>query len=184
MALVLKTAPVDIDIVINAHQNYLFGKVLTDDMVNSTDWESYPRVYQNPWKKGKTPELYLGNGEYREVFYDDRYKMTSFYIVSNNRPIVNGIVETEVSLIVQADIEKLFTSVSHRADEELNNLFGVASEDYFSADQFRLDGIVTGVENVYREFITDDVKLDDMSNQYVVRFDYTVRYEPSCCADC
>lgn len=180
MALVQKISPIDVDSIIDTHQAYLFSQISISGLTNSTEWESMPRVYKNPWKRGKLPELYLGGGEYREVFYDDRFKMTSFYVVGDTRSIGEGLVQVDISLIVQADIEKIYPSISHRADEELNNVFVSASEHFSGADEFTLNGVVNGVENVYSEFLTDGVKLDDMSNQYVVRFNYEAQYIPQC----
>jgi hypothetical protein len=180
MAIVQKTSPVDVDLIIDYHQSYLFNNLSVSGLTNSTDWESMPRVYKNPWKRGKMPELYLGDGEYREVFYDDRFKMSSFYIVGDTRTLDEGLVQVDVSLIVQADIAKIYPTILHRADEELNNRFVSLSENYGGADSFELTGIVNGVENVYSEFLTDNVGLDDMSNQYVVRFNYSAQYIPRC----
>ena len=184
MALIQLTDSVGVDARIYEFQDYLFSTISIDGLVNADDWQCYPRAYKNPWKRDKRPEIYIGGGDYKEVFYDDAFKMSSFFIVSDERSEDNGVLTTEVSLIVQANIQEIFPSIAHRADEELNNEFLLASENYYLADQFRYTRIQTSVENVYREFIKDELWLDDMSEHYVVRFDFEVRYTPECCINC
>ena len=176
MALIQKINPLGLDSEIDDFQTFIYPAV------GFVDWECYPRIYQNPNSRKMLPEYYKGNGEYIEVLYDDKYKVTSFFLANEKRKLLEGgdIVEMIVSLIVQADIEKLFPAITHRADEELNNLFLNQSSQYVGNRNFKLIDIENGVENVYREFDTSRLKLEDMSNQYIVRFNYRVRFTPEC----
>lgn len=176
MANILKTNPVGLDDLINDFQVFIYDKL------GLPNWESYPRVYLNPNARGRLPEKYETNGEYKEVLYSDKFNMTSFFLADEKRDIIEGsdIMEVDVALIVQADLIKLFPAITHRADEELNNMFYNQSNQYFGNRAFRLKGIENGVDNVYKEFDRSRLKLEDMSNQYLVRFNYRVRYTPQC----
>lgn len=175
MALNQKILPVGIDRAIDEFQSFIYSGV------GFANWECYPRIYMNPTAKGRFPEYYVSNGEYKEVLYDDKFKVTSFFLVSESRPINDdGIVEVEVALIVQADLKKLFPLIPHRADEELNILFHNQSNDYVNNRDFRLISVENGIKKVYAEFDQSLSKFDDMSNQYLARFNYRVRYVPEC----
>jgi hypothetical protein len=179
--LVRKTNPIDVDSVIDELQVH-FG---TKTLFTGNSWQVYPRAYKNPKKfdsRGYIPECYTSNGEYIEVFYDDNFDMSSFFVVGDNRQVNEGIVTVDLSLIVQSDIAQLFPLIPHRADEELNNAFVNMLEDF--EGQISLTSIETGTDNVYREFVRDQVKFDDMSNCYVVRFNLKVSFESECNCNC
>ncbi len=175
MALIQKTSPTGIDTPIDDFQVYLYGALAF------MDWDCYHRVYFNPGVNGLVAERYESNGEYDETFYNDDFALTSFFLVAPNRTInEDGIEEADVSLIMQADLPVLYPSVTHRADEELNQAVRLASRSFWGTEDFTLEGIETTINNVYREFDKSKLRLDDMSNQYVVRFNYKVRYTPKC----
>ena len=175
MALILKTNPRGIDFAIDKFQSHL------DDELTFANWDSYHRVYLNPSDSGLVPERYKENGEYGEVFYDDTFDMTTWFFVSDERPAaIDGIIETTVSLIVQADLNKLFPAINHRADEELNNAFVLAGQSFIGIEDFKLESIFTTLDKVYQEFDRKAVTFTDMSNRYVTRFNYKARYTPNC----
>jgi len=177
MALIQKISPVGLDKAIDLFQSYIYTKL------GYSDWECYPRGYKNPKKNGLIPEFYEG-GDYDELLFDDKHSITSFFISNDRKTLDNGLNSTEVSLIVQANLEELFPTIPHRADEELHNDIMFASNKYGYYDHFKLVEVLTGIDNVYREFIKDDVKLDDMNQNHVVRFVYEVKYMNDCCTNC
>lgn len=175
MALVVKTSPVGVDVLIGDFQKYLFNSL------GFANWDSYHRVYINPSERGLIPERYEGNNEYNEVFYNDNFDITTWFFVASERPITDGgLVEVTVSMIVQADIQKLYPLVDHRADEELNNAIQLASESYVKSSVFELETVKTTIDKVYQEFDKSQINFEDMSNQYVARFEYKARYTPDC----
>jgi hypothetical protein len=176
MALVLKTNPVALDKQINYFQAYLYAKL------GFSEWESLHRVYQNPKGNGFIPEAFETNGEYREVFYNDNFSLTSFFIDDPIRPPNNeGVIEATVSMILAANLDDLYPSITdHRPDEKLLNAIQFASESYSGYDTFKLTRIVKTVPLVYSEFLKDQISFDDMGNQFVLRAFYTVQYTPDC----
>lgn len=185
MAVLRKTDPIDLDIPIDTFQEYLFTNLSIAGFVNATGWNSYHRIYANPKGNGLLPFRYVGEKEYKRVLFDDKFTMTSFFYADAKRVVTNaGMITVEVSLVVQANILKMFTTVPHRADEELKNAFVQISNTYFYAEDFRLIGIEEGINNVYSEFEKEESRLHDMSTKHVFRLKYKVRYTPKCCTDC
>jgi len=181
--LIQKVSPVGVDKVIDKLQvaiyDYLTG------VAGFTQYESYPRCYKN-YKDGMIiPEMYTGTNEYKEVLFDDRYNLTSFFIVDDDsdREGVN-VVSQNVSIIFQGLLDKLFPSVSHRADEELKAVIYNALSEYYFEDY--LLSIQMGIDNVYGDLrilgtLKDRVILDDMSNFNVLRFNFKLNFNIDKC---
>lgn len=167
-----KSNPVGIDVVIDEFQTRL------SNLFGGADWISYPRVYPNPKEinlRSKVPEFF-DEIEYFEVFMDDRHTMTSFFIVSPDRPYQEGVFKTDISLVFQvSDLKALFPSVTHRADEEFNKT--IINE---VRHLYEYKGMTTEIQNVYREFDKNEIILDNMNEFYVVRFNFNVDYYYNC----
>lgn len=178
---VRKTDPVGIDLIIDMIQT----KIDEITFKAGSTWNNYHRAYKNPVKtrdrNGLVPELFVNGIDYRDVLMDDTIDLTTFFIVSDRRPVNNGIITTEISLIIQASkLDNLIDS-PHRADEEINSMFiGKLNK---SISKIKLTGIEHGIDNVYREFVRTKIKLNDMNQRHVARFNMEVTYVDSCC-DC
>ena len=175
MALIRKTNPVALDKQIDLFQNDMWTAL------GFSDWESFHRVYGVPHGNGLIPEPFLVDGEYNgDVFHNDNVTITSFFYASDSRTVEDGLTSVEVAWIFSMNLEELYPLITlHRADEEFNN--AVQNALIVSGwDEFELIRIDNGVDNVYREFITDQIKFTDMSEMNVVRFDFTVQYTPDC----
>lgn len=180
MALIRKINPVALDREIDFFQAYLWPK-LGFDVVDGTTWESLHRIYLNAMDGRLIPEAYETDGEYSEVFYNDNFSVTSYFIVPERRTVTaEGITEADVSLVFTVDLKQLYPNITHRADEEFNNAVQFAAEKYSDYDSFKFSGLETTIDLVFREFIKDKIEFDDMSNQYVVRFNFKVLYTPEC----
>lgn len=179
MATVHRTTPVGIDRLISKHQDHLFNKVSIENFVNSDRWVSYDRAYGNPTEGGAIPEHFTGGVDYKEVLFDDRHLMTSFYWMEESQnPNSDGLIVANVSLIVQAQIGEIYPNDGQRYDETLRNQFYYHSNNYVSYDKFKFNGIETGIDNVFREFKRQNIRFDDMSKKHVFRLNYEARYEP------
>ena len=183
MGLVRKVNPKGIDKVIDKVQvklyNYLTG-------LGWSDYESYPRAYKNPKGANTIPEVYISSNEYKEVLMDDKFNVTSFFLVDDRRSINEQLITQDVSIIFQANLVELYPSIEHRADEEMQmNIYEKLK--YFFGANVTINEIITGVDNVYSDLnisgkLKEKVKLDDMSQFYVVKFNLTVGYEScECC---
>lgn len=172
-----KANPVDIDLVIDRIQSKL------DEITfkSGSTWNNYHRAYKNPTKtrNGLIPELFVNGMDYRDVLMDDTVDLSTFFIVSDSRSFNQGLISTEISLIVQASkLDNLIDS-PHRTDEEMNSVFLNKLTNLNSNVKFT--SMEHGIDNVYREFVRTKIKLDDMNERYVARFNMSVRYQNSCC---
>lgn len=167
-----KTNPIGVDAVIDEFQTKL------STLFNGVDWVIYPRIYPNPKKislRSKVPEFFE-DSEYLETFMDDRHVLTSFFLVSSERPYSNGIFTTNLSLVCQvSDLDSIFPSIPHRADEEFNRTIINKLRN-----MYEYLGMTTEIQNVYREFDKEEVRIDDMNRFYVVRFNFNVDYYYNC----
>jgi len=173
MALVLKDTPIGLDRRIDQVQKWVYNKL------NWTNYESYHRVYKNPTNDGDYPELFLDGIDYQEVFYDDRFTATSFFMVDDDKRF-DEIYQVDVSLVYQVNLEELYPNILHRADEEVHRDVHTALNSLKSVD---ITGITTGIPRVYQSLGLRQVKLDDMQPKHVFKIDFTTTYEYNCLTD-
>jgi hypothetical protein len=179
MALIEKTNPVGLDLRIAKFNAYLFDRLgFADDV-----YESYPRIYSNKAiRDGReivVPEHFISGKDYKNVAFDDTFALSSFYYQDTQDTHAEQVGTVRVSLIVQAQLDKLYPSAPHRFDEELKGRIEQLSNKYYAYDQFKLVDTFITVDNVYRDFTTSHLEFTDMHPFYVVRFEYLVRYNPN-----
>jgi hypothetical protein len=165
----------EIDLIQKSIYNYLTTKK------GYTNYESYPRAYINEHKGNSIPEYSTDKKDYIELLFNDKFSITSYFVIQDNREYINGQhFEVEGSIIFQANIKELYTSVSHRADEEMN-------KDCFNAVKKALRGLditnmVTGKDNVYSDFSFDEntrqrLSTIDLSQNHVLKINFTLKYK-------
>lgn len=171
MALFQRSNPVGLDSAIIEFQNHLTTSLAFEN------WNNFDRAYLNEKNaKGLIPEYYDGAGEYHDVLYDDEFDICSFFFRSSDVKRVDKGYQCDVAWIFQCDLPALFPLIQHRADEELASLVCQTSNDYAMESRFEHQSTEYGINNVYREFDKTQVKLDDLSDRHVVRFNYKVYY--------
>lgn len=173
MSVIRKTTPVGRDILIDHLQLWLYNQL------SLTNYDSYHRVYKNDTEKGIIPEKYNNNGDYHEVLFNDDYNATSFFITEDEVDNNNGAFSSDVSIIFQVNLSKVYPSITHRADEEfINDVSLLLKRERFG---FEFVNIQTGIDNVYREFNKTDIKWDNIGEFFVVRFNLKLgNYSYSC----
>lgn len=173
MATIRKIQPVGIDRVIDHLQTKLEG-------LGWSKYQIYPRAYKNETEAGIIAENYIGKGQYDEVFFDDNFDATSFFVTNDSNP-VQGLgqqVSGELSIIFQVKLDKQKPNIVHRADEEIRyDVVLAVRENKYSWD---VVNISTGISNVYAGFVTDKLKWDDMSNYHVFKIDMEGTYQVDC----
>ena len=80
----------------------------------------------------------------------------------------------------QAKLDELFTTVTHRADEELRNMLKMLLKQ--NPYSFKLTGTTTGIENVYNDLDFNIEYNDDMQQFHVVKFDLEINYNIDNCS--
>jgi hypothetical protein len=162
----------------------LIQKALHDGLEQKgwTNYYAYERVYINPQKilnqTSNIPELYNGNNNYREVYYNDKHNAESYFITPNTRSVESDYVSVSLGVIFQLDLSKIYPDIDHRADEEAHNdVMNVLTKISYIGN---VTEIVTGVENVYSGLDTDSVQLTDMQPCHVFRINFTTQYLSKC----
>ena len=178
MSLVLKTDPVLVDVQVNNLQKHLFTDLTTKALWD--DYQSYPRAYKNVEGLDIVPEHYLEDNEYEVVFFDDRFNVSSFFLVADDRDYDANSFTSDISVVFHGKLDQLYPSTLHRADEEMHN-------DIFAAinradAKFELQNVVTGIDNVYAGLtlstdLRERLSQDDMSDFHFVRFNLSVEYD-------
>lgn len=156
--LITKTNPTGIDWYIQQLQTKLHSILIGAAYWNLADpdqYKAYGRCYRNKTVDGYVAENYEGNGEYRELYWDDTLTAVSFFGITNN--IKTGVNnEADIHLVFFANLDKLAlkdhtgASITHRADEELRN--SVISLIGKSAYGFQFQSAELWLENVLREY--------------------------------
>lgn len=177
MALVLKDSPVGVDKAVNTIQNALYSHLV--DNGTWTNYESYHRAYRNETTNGIKPEIFsLEGNDYRDAFMSDKFTVTSFFLVANETEISEDMFTSDISVIFQVDLNKLYPTSPHRFDEEFRNQIVKVFRGLNGT--FSFDGAVTDIDSVYAGLDTSKVQLDDTHPRHVVRFELTANYMHSC----
>lgn len=181
--LVQKDNPVGIDKRIAYIQ-----KILHDQLVNRFSWPddyyyAYERVYLNQKEGQRIPELYVGSSdpkdnEYREIYFNDNNIAESYFVVEDNRTIEDGLYRASVGIIFQVNLEDLFPTIEHRADEECHRQVEVAL--YECAPEIAgLNTLITGL-SVYAGLDTRTIQETDMHPCHVFRYNFDIHYVYNC----
>lgn len=152
------------------------------DLHNKLNWgdiEVFGRARRNQSKnKGLVPEAYLGNGEYREVYNNDRFNATIFFIDDTEHNASGGGWYTaETKIVFSVNLPKIKSNISHRADMEAEIMALKIIEKH---KIFEITGFEKGVETVLRDFDTDRIKLTDMQPFHVFAIVGTLKYKINC----
>ncbi len=181
MSLLQKISPVGIDVSIDKIQLELFNHLT--NISSWIDYESYPRAYKNPMEENKIPEVAINEKDYQEVLFDDKFRVTSFFLTEDNASAnTDGVFNQRVSIIFQAVLSDLYPLITtHRADAEM--LSDIMSA--FENTNYNAINIITGVDNVYsdldlRNRLKEHINLTDMSQFHVLRIDFEVQYTYDC----
>lgn len=141
--------------------------------------EMFGRAYKNISKNGKVvPEVFIGNGEYREILTNDLKSVTMFFMDSDKHTKVNPMqMETDISIVFIIDLVKLKGSNSQRLDalvqhEVLSLLKPIA--------QFEIKELIKGLDAL-SEFDTSKIKLSDMQPYHIFSITGKIKYNINNC---
>ncbi len=154
--------------------------------VNNPDqnilYQSYGRCYRNKKDDGYIAEVYKGNNEYKEVYWDDSLYAISFFGISNEL-LHDKAEKSEVHLVFFVNLDKLKPDVSHRADEEVR--LDVLSIIGYSLFGFNYKSVSLSIENVLKEYPgsrrDDRLKFVDMHPIHCFRINLSLIYNINNC---
>jgi len=182
MSLMFKSNPVGEDGPIDTIQRALFTGLVTNG--TWTKYQSYHRAYKNETSEGIRPQVFQsitqGNNqnEYIDVFMDDGFNATSFFLIPDNIPVIDDMHKANISIIFQIDLSKIYPTAPHRFDAEMHNEIETILKNLDGSFDF-ID-THTSLDDVYEGLDTSKVNWDDMQKFHVVRFEIEAKYTQQC----
>lgn len=148
--------------------------------ISSIGWDNmavYGKLYVTKRKNEKIAEAYIGNGEYKEVFIDDRHSAVFGFIPSDTR---NGIsfVNSDVKLICSVNLNKISNTSERKDEEAMLTVISVISP-LLRSDNEKL--ILTGIEDVFSEISINRIKHLDMHPWFNFAFTFNIQYINDIC---
>ena len=153
----LLSNPVGIDQEIQAIQTYLYDNLLGD----WGDIDAHGRAYKNRKKLGFLPEVFLGNNEYKNAFYDDNEnsKGIMFFLENQDHTTLDGQkFKTRVKICFMLNLDKVALD-TERADAEVQNTV-IWLLNSNPTTQYRITGIEKTVRNIFNGYAYTDVELE------------------------
>lgn len=138
------------------------------------------RVYRNPKDGDIIPERWNGKG-YEEVYFDDSYSASFFFIDNSTQETTDGLVfEAKVKLVVLLNLNKIKTPSVERLDEEARQEV-VSYLRGIEEGRFRITGLDKGVDAVFAGFDRSRIRLTDMHPKHTFAVRMNVYYEIDQC---
>jgi hypothetical protein len=143
----------------------------------------YPRVFRNQdaSRGGYIAELYTGDGQYQEVFYNDALYGQSFFGLGSRLETEGLEQSVDLHLVTFANVKKLYPDLSHRADNEIRSDF----QKVFEAPIFGFSLVSTEIwlANVLREYPgsrrEDRLIAADMGEVHAFRLNLKLVFNPA-----
>lgn len=177
----IKDEAVGIDIVINEVQK------VVSEALQWSNYNGYHRAYKNETSNGIVAEVYkIGNqqfnGDYEEVFNDDRIDASSFFLTPdiNTTGDDGRIFSPTISMIFQVNLSRL-EGFDKRNDEEVHRKVVLAVNSSVNA---KIESIETGISNVYSGLDSSQLKYDDMQPFHCFKANISVNFDYNCCTSC
>lgn len=171
------------DAIIQQAQGVLYKmvkEVWCDELPLDADYECYGRCYRNQANGGNEyiPEVYTSRKEYKEVLFDDRSVITSFFGIGDRQETEGGLVlKVPVHLIIHADVCKLEPDYVFRTDEIVRQKIWNIAKKF---PDMEIQRQVTGISNVFQEYkgsrILNGLYAKDMHPLHVWRIDFIADY--------
>lgn len=173
MSLNTKNNPVGIDKSIQKLQTSIYNYLGISD----TEHNSYGRIYSH----GKEPFAYIGNGEYKEVKLDDKFSLTSIFVVDSeiDKEAEIDNYQANVSFITFSILSELEPLITHRADEEFVRDVVLWLEKGLYRTQ--LLGFVKGLDAINGIFNTENIELGNTQPYHITRYKLLLNYNYSNC---
>lgn len=181
--LITKTKPVGLDAAVQQLQTFLHSQLvktwkLTDDSV----YQCHGLIYRNKKDSGYIAEAYIGNNEYKEVYWDDALSAISWFGRSD-KTVFDKQTTTNVHLVFFVNLEKLKPTIQHRADEEIRN--DIQKLFAYSLFGFSFESVELWIDNVLKEYPgsrrDDRLKAVDMHPIHCFRINLKCFYDTNIC---
>lgn len=171
---VIKTGPIGIDIPIQKMQSYLYDKLTAKW---NTDYMSYGRAYRNQTDTGYTPEVYVGNNEYQDVYFDDTVAALSFFGVGEQVSVNKSNIVADVFMVFMVDLSKIKPGANRNDEEARIDVERLIMGKPFG---FNPSGFVTGIDSCFKEYSgwkkETGIKFRDTHPLHCFRLNFKLNY--------
>jgi len=172
-----------VDIPIKRLQDVLYPALIKKWNLTDSSFNMYSRAYRNQTKDGYTPEIYTGNNEYKEVYFDDSLSASAFFGLGDDTKIVQSSSTTaQVYLIFMIDLNKIKPGDTRNDEEARNDVERICLSAGFG---FTMTDIIIGIDKVFSEYSgwkqTDGIKYLDTHPLHCFRLNFKLLYSVYAC---
>jgi hypothetical protein len=161
-----------IDIPIQKLQTLLYSKIKTLWNVTDTTFNMFGRAYRNQSSQGYTPEVYVGNNEYNDTYFNDQLSGSAFFgLGEQSKASAEGDVSANVYLIFMVNMDKVKPGTTRNDEEVRVDMERICINRDFG---FFMSGIKTGIDQVFKEYNTKLIKFRDMQPWHCFRIDFNI----------
>ncbi len=178
--LVIKESVIGIDIPIQKYQTVLYNKLKTVWGFTDATFNGYGRAYRNQDKESGayTPEIYKGNNEYSDAYFDDTLSGSFFWGMGENIKFAKeGDNTADVFVIFMVNLDKIKPGTTRNDEEVRNDVERIAIERIYG---FYLTGVITGIDQVFKEYsgykAVKGIKFRDMQPWHCFRLNFQINF--------
>ncbi|MEN8122206.1 MAG: hypothetical protein ABFS35_17805 [Bacteroidota bacterium] len=169
----LLTSAYGIDVAINDVQKELYNSLVGRW---NGDIEGYGRIHKNK-KSGDNylPEHYLGKGQYKEVYYDNKLGGDFFFIVGDEDSTEDQMVFTsKVKCVFMVNLDNIYSD-KERSDVKAQKdaLEILRKYDYFG---YVVTGITKTVKSIFTGFDTSKIGFTDIQPAHCFSINIDLSY--------
>lgn len=168
----VKPSVTGIDIPIQKLQTLLYDRIKPLWSVTDSTFNMYGRAYRNQLQDGYVPEVYVGGNEYKDSYFNDALSGSAFFHYDATK--INEVdTKAVVSLIFMVNLAKIKPGATRNDEEARVDIERIVLDRYYG---FFLTGIVTGIDQVFKEYGTKSIKYRDMQPWHCFRLNFNITY--------
>jgi len=168
----LLTSVYGIDVAINDLQKSLY-----DSLVKQWkgEIEGYGRIYKN--QKDKIyPEYYIGNGQYKEVYYNNKLGANFFFIVGDEDSTEDELMfKSNVKCVFMVNLDLIYPNDSERSDVKAQRQ-AIEILREFSYLGYSVTGLSKGIKNIFSGFDTEKILSSDIQPAHCFSINIDLSY--------
>ena len=165
MTVYSKTTPIGIDKKLYWIQNLI-------EAIGWTNIGVYGKLYINEKNGKKIAEAYTGNGEYSEVFVDDRLNAVFGFIVSSPRDGAT-VYRAKVKLICSVNLTKIYGATERSDEEAIQAVLNAIHEQIHTNN----DIAIYDRDDVFSDIDASRFKFRNMQPWYNFAIEFNLNYK-------
>lgn len=165
------TSTIGIDTVIQSIQTELYASLISRWV---DDIDGYGRVYVNKGDNGFIAQYYIAENDYKDVYYNDE-KSGNFFFLTDKQSTTEDeyVYQNNTKIVFMLNLEKV---VGSGRQDELVRRDVIELLRNISYNRFTINGIDTGVEDVFRGLNSDKVNKADINPLHTFSVNVSINY--------